>query len=132
MNWKLIFGLSLFGMAMAFATVFWIPVRIEMFIWPVILLLCAYIIAKNAPGKYFLHGFLVCILNCVWITTTHIMLSDTYLLSHPEELAHYLDHNENNKTSIRLAMLTMGPVSGIGTGLVLGLLSILAAKIFNK
>jgi hypothetical protein len=82
MNWKLIFGLSLFGLAMAVATVYCIPSNIEPILWLVIFLLCAYLIAKNAAGKYFLHGFLVSIVNCIWITGVHIMLSSTYLASH--------------------------------------------------
>ena len=40
MKWKLIFLLSLFGLAMAFATVFWIPSMIEPVFW---------LVKKNNP-----------------------------------------------------------------------------------
>ena len=70
MNWKLVFQLSLFGLAMALATVFWIPSRLEPFFWLVIFLLSASLIATRAPSRPFLHGLLLGIANCVWITAT--------------------------------------------------------------
>jgi Na+-transporting NADH:ubiquinone oxidoreductase subunit NqrB len=63
MNWKLIFALSLFGLAMGLATVFVIPTSVEPFFWLPIFMLCAFLIAKNAPGKPFLHGLMVGIVN---------------------------------------------------------------------
>jgi hypothetical protein len=50
MNWKLIFQLSLFGLAMGIATVFVIPSNIEPAFWLVIFLICAYLIAKQSPA----------------------------------------------------------------------------------
>ncbi len=47
MNWNLIFKLSLFGLAMGIATVYWIPSNIEPYFWLVIFIICAYAIAKN-------------------------------------------------------------------------------------
>ena len=57
MNWKLIFLLSLFGLAMAVGTVFVITSQIEPWCWLVIFIVCAWAIAAQAPGKFFLHGF---------------------------------------------------------------------------
>ena len=132
MNWKLIFGLSLFGLAMAIASVYWVPSNVEPWTWLVIFLLCAYLIAKNAPGKYFLHGFLVSLVNCIWITGAHIILSVPYLASHPQEAAQYAKMNEMGHLSVTQAMLIFGPVIGIISGLVLGLFAFIASKIFKK
>ena len=55
MNWKLIVLLSLFGLAMAIATVFVVPSNVEPLLWLVIFVACAWWIARGAPGKYFLH-----------------------------------------------------------------------------
>jgi hypothetical protein len=63
MNWRLVFGLSLFGLGMAIATVFLIPSNVEPFCWLAIFLICAYIIARQAPGKFFLHGLMVSIVS---------------------------------------------------------------------
>ncbi len=131
MNWKLIFGLSLFGLAMAFATVYWIPSNIEPFIWLPIFLVCAYLIAKNAPGKYFLHGLLVSLVNCVWITAVHIKLSSAYIANHPEEGKMYAEMFAKNGLSMHRAMLVFGPVIGIISGIVLGLFALAASKMLK-
>jgi hypothetical protein len=49
MDWKLILQLSLFGLAMAIATVFVIPPTVEPAFRLVIFLICAYAIAKAHP-----------------------------------------------------------------------------------
>lgn len=129
MKWSLIFGLSLFGLAMAFATVYVIPSNIEPFFWLIIFLICAYIIAKRCSSRYFLHGFLVSIVNSVWITTVHIVFYNTYIANHAQEAAMMA------KTSFgdpRIAMLITGPVIGIISGLILGLFAFIASRIIKN
>jgi hypothetical protein len=129
MNWKLIFTLSLFGLVMALATVSLIPSKIEPAFWLVIFLICAYFIAKRAPSKYFLHGFLVSIVNSVWITLAHIMNYDTYIANHAEEVKMSAEmHMETSRAS----MAMMGPLFGIVFGLILGLFSFIASKLVKK
>ena len=53
MDWKLIFGLSLFGLAMAIGTVFVIPSNVEPIFWLVIFLVCAFLIARMRPDRLF-------------------------------------------------------------------------------
>jgi hypothetical protein len=127
MNWKLILQLSLFGLAMAIATVFIILSKIEPFFWLAIFALCAYVIARQAPDRYFLHGFSVSIVNCVWLTAMHVIFFKAYLLHHPQEAAMIATMH-----SPRLMMLMAGPVIGIASGVVLGLFSIIASKIVRK
>jgi len=57
MNWKLIFQLSLFGLAMGIATVF-VP-----FFWLAIFIMCAYIIVRQVLSRHFVHGPMVSIVN---------------------------------------------------------------------
>lgn len=125
MNWKLIFGLSLFGLAMAIATVFVIPSNIEPIFWLVIFLICAYLIAKRHPAKAFLHGFCVSLVNSVWITSAHVILFDTYIAGHARE-AEMASHMP---FPARVMMLVTGPAIGIVSGLVLGFFSWVATKI---
>ena len=77
MNWKLIFGLSLFGFIMAFAINF-VPLNIELLCFLLLFIIYAYVIAKNVHGKYFLHGFVVSSLGCVWMTLTDLIFSSHY------------------------------------------------------
>ena len=129
MNWKLIVHLSLFGLGMAFATVFWIPTNIEPAFWLIIFIVCAYLIAKRSPGKLFLHGLVVSLVNCVWITTVHVLLYDTYMTNHPEMAT--MNATMPMPDHPRLMMILMGPVFGTLSGLVLGLFSFVAGKILK-
>lgn len=125
MNWKLIFLLSLFGLAMAVLTVSVIPMAVEPFCWLAIFIICAVIIAKNVPGNFFWHGFAVSMVNCVWIIVAHVFAYRTYMANHPQmkDMAEMpvVDHH-------RINMVIMGIVAGIASGLVLGLFSWVASR----
>ena len=116
---------------MAFATVSLIPEKTEPLFWLVIFIFCAYVVAKVCTEKYFANGFMVSIINCIWITGAHIICYSSYIAHHPAmaKMAH--DH-PFLPSHPRLAMLIMGPLFGIGFGLILGLFSFIASKIVTK
>ena len=87
MDGRLIVALSMFGLVMGIATVFVIPSSIEPICWLAIFVVSAYVIAKKAPGKLFLHGFVVSLVNCVWITSAHMVFAGSYLARHANEVA---------------------------------------------
>jgi len=126
MDWKLIVLLSGFGLMMAFATVFVIPSNIEPAYWLVIFLVCAYLIARRAPGRHFLHGLCVSLVNSVWITAAHVILFGQYMASHPQEAA--MMKSMPVPESPRLMMVLFGPIFGSIFGLILGLFAFLAGK----
>ncbi|HYJ38999.1 MAG TPA: hypothetical protein VEV87_10295 [Chitinophagaceae bacterium] len=130
MNWKLIFTLSLFGLVMAIASVFWIPENIEWIFWVVILLISAYVIARNAPGRYFLHGLMVCIVNSIWITIAHITFYTTYVANHPS----FLEMNARGPLAEhpKRMMAVFGPIVGVLSGIVLGLLALLFSRLVKR
>jgi hypothetical protein len=128
MNWKLILQLSLFGLAMAIGTVFVIPSNIEPLFWLVIFIVCAYVIAKKAPGRYFLHGLMTSIVNSIWITAAHVILFDTYVANHPREA----EMMTKLPISPKVMMLCTGPIIGVISGLVLGLFAVIARKIVAR
>jgi hypothetical protein len=130
MNWKVIFTLSLFGLGMAAATISLIPSNVEFWFWLGTFLVSAVIIARRCPGAYFSHGFLVAIVNCVWVTGAHVLFADTYLANHKAEAM--MMHNSPTGISVRAMMLVTGPVIGIISGLVLGLFSFVAAKVLKR
>jgi hypothetical protein len=124
MNAKLIVALSMYGLAMGLATIWFIPPGIEPILWLVIFIQCAWMIARYAPGKPFLHGFCVSLANCVWITSAHILFAGAYLANHAKEAA----MTQNTPLSPRLMMAITGPIVGVITGIVLGGLSWVATK----
>lgn len=127
-NWKIILQLSLFGLVMAFGTVSLIPQKVEPVFWLVIFIFCAIVIAKVCTSNYFLHGFLVSMVNSVWITFVHAIFLTTYLAHHPgmEKLPELVP------THPRYNMMIWGPVFGIMFGLILGLFALIAGKISQK
>lgn len=131
MNWKLDFQLSVFGLIMAFATISLIPEAIEPWFWLGIFLFCAYVIAKVCTGKYFLNGFCVSLVNCIWITGAHIIFYSSYIANHPSVYKMSQEH-PMFPNHPRLAMLVTGPFFGIASGLVLGLFAFIASKIVTK
>jgi len=132
MNWKIIFQLSIFGLIMAFATVQLIPERIEPVFWLFIFAFCAWVIAKVCPGKYFLHGFLVSMVNCIWITAVHVIFRMTYVAHHPQMASINTNMPASLLSHPRLTMVIMGPIFGAGFGVILGLFSFIASKIVKK
>lgn len=126
MNWKLIFQLSLFGLAMGIGTVFFIPSNIEPIFWLVLFLICAYVIARSCADKYFLHGFFLGLVNCVWVTSLHIIFFFQYFANHPREAAMM---ESMGSPRLRLMMALFGPVIGIISGVVIGLFGFVAGKI---
>jgi hypothetical protein len=132
MNWKLIFLLSLFGLAMGFATVSLIPTNLEPFCWLIIFIISAIAIAKYAPGRFFLHGFMVSIVNSVWITAAHCAMFYAYIASHPEYVQAINGLPPDLALHPRRMMVPIGIISGIIFGIVLGLVAWIAGKIMNR
>jgi hypothetical protein len=132
MNLKFILQLSAFGLIMALGTISLIPQQFEPVFWLVIFVFCAYVIAKAAPGKYFLHGFLVSLVNCVWIITVHTIFYDSYIANHPDVVL----MNEGAPAAVanhpRLVQAIFGILIGVISGVVLGLFSLIASKIVKK
>jgi hypothetical protein len=126
MNWKLIFLLSLFGLAMGIATVLLIPSNIEPAFWLVIFLVCAYFIAKRSPGKHFLHGLCLGLVNCFWVTGAHVLFFNTYLANHAREAV--MMSIAPLPVSPRLTMALFGTLFGLMSGIVLGLFAWVAGK----
>jgi len=130
MNWKLVAQLSLFGLAMALATVFVVPSNVEPMLWLPIFVICAYLIAKHAPGKHFLHGLMLGIANSVWITGAHVMLFDAYLAHHAREAE--MMKSMPMPLPPRLLMAIVGPCVGVVSGVVIGLFALVAAWLVRR
>jgi hypothetical protein len=129
-DWKLIFRLSLFGLAMGIATVFFIPSNIEPVFWLVIFTVCGYIFAKNLVARHFLHGLLLGLANSVWITASHILFLGRYIANHPREAA--MMASMPLPDSPRVMMALIGPMIGLASGLVLGLFALVAGKLVKR
>jgi len=130
MNWKLIFQLSIFGLIMAFGTISLISEKLEPLFWLVIFCFCAYVTTRVCNGKYFLHGFCVSLVNSIWITSAHVIFYANYVAHHAdmEKMAQSMPLANHP----RVLMIFMGPLFGVGFGLILGLFSWIASKIVTR
>jgi hypothetical protein len=125
MNWPLIFRLSLFGLAMGVGTVFFISSGIEPFLWIAIFLISASLIAWQCPHRRFLHGLIVGVANSVWITAAHIVFFAHYMGGHAREAAMMQSMQSMPLPHWpRLMMVVTGPVVGIMSGILIGVLAL--------
>jgi len=132
MNWKIIFQLSVFGLIMAIGTLSLIPEKFEPFFWLVIMLFSAWVIAKVCSGKYFLHGFLLGLANCFWLTLTDVLLYNTYIAHHADMATMNNSMPEAIIQHPRIGMIMVYLFIGIGSGLIIGLFSFIASKFVKK
>jgi hypothetical protein len=130
MDWKSIFQLSLFGLAMAIATVFVIPPNVEPVCWLVIFLICAYAIARQRPRGRFVHGLVLGLANSVWITAAHILFFDRYIAGHAQEAA--MLNSMPLANAPRLMMAITGPLVGLVSGIVIGLLALGVGELIKR
>ena len=126
MNWKLVLQLSLFGLAMAFATVFFVPSRVEPFLWLAIFIAVAYVIGASATPRPFLHGLAIGVVNSVWVTGAHLLFFNQYIANHAREAE--MMRSSPMASSPRLMMAITGPVIGVVSGVILGVFAVVAAK----
>ncbi len=133
MNWKLIFGLSLFGAAMALAGVFGLlSPKAEPWLWLGIFLIYAVVIARSVAKNHFLHGFWVNVLNGVWFGLIHAGLYQTYLQHNPEMIQQHEQLVNFHFASPLVMILLLGPVFGAVIGLVGGLFPWVAGRVMKR
>jgi hypothetical protein len=130
MNWRLILYLSLFGFVMAFATLLGLIQKSELPIWLFIYFCYSVIILRHTNGKYFLHSFITCILNGVYVAVIHAALFSTYLANNPEIQINYSEIPKF--LSPQIIILIFGPVIGACMGIIAGLIASIYALIVEK
>jgi len=124
MNWKLILTLSLFGLAMAILSLFGLGI-FEFLLWLAIFVLYAVIIARRAPGKYFLHGFGER-RKQYFGSAIHATFFSMYVKNNPQ-----MAQGTPPGMNPRIMMIVAGPVVGAVMGVVAGLFAFIASKIFK-
>jgi hypothetical protein len=133
MNWKLIFLLSLPGLALSFATVYIIPNNIAIYLWIAVYVFCAFVMAKKneATQKYSSKPYwsivFVGYLMSIWIGTVHYVFFDAYVSFQPKVLEQL-----KNSPEARWRLLVTNLVVGFFLSKILLILNFLAALILKK
>ena len=130
MNLNLIVRLSFFGFLMGAATVLGVSLFLAALLWLIIYSGSVIVIAKRCTDTYFLHGFMLSMLNIGWTTGFHVIFYQSYLASHHE--IDLLYSMLPFSSSPRLGMIVMAPVFGAFFGVMVGFFSFLVAKVIGK
>lgn len=127
MNWGLVLRLSPLGLAMGLGTLFATPASIEPACRLITSLLCAYFVARHCNDEWFLNGFVIGIVNSIWVTSVHILFFVQYMSGHDSETE--LVRAIPPPHFPRLMLVATGAAIGILTGILIGVLSSLAARL---
>jgi len=130
MNWKLIFSLSLVGILMALLDTFTSISKVEPILWLIIFIFYGIIIVRKAPGNYFLHAFLVSVVNGVWIGIIHAAFSSQYLASNPD--MQQMEAKMPMIGNLPMTMVVFGPIFGAVFGIINGIITWIISKVMTK
>ncbi len=130
MNVKLIFYLSLFGLIFGTGTLFFLPVRFEPIVWILYYFFASYWIAKSTEKRFFLHGFLTCLLCSAWVITIHLLFFSEYSDKHSGEMQFYQEFSILN--SPRIMVLIYGTLVALCSSLILGLFCIFMQRVIGN
>jgi hypothetical protein len=128
MSWKLILWLSMSGLAMAIGTTYVIPSKLAGPLFIAIFVVCAVMVARRAPGRFFLHGFLVGLMNWIWVSAAHVILIDAWRARHPVEAIAVPGLPPLVASVVDLMRRFDVPIPG-ASGLIIGSLSWVASRI---
>jgi hypothetical protein len=125
-----VLSLSLLGAGLGAASVFGlsgVPAAIG---WTLAAVICAGQIARRAPERAFLHGFLTGFIGSVLATLVQVALVPIYLERQPDIAAELATMATTLPPGVLI--LISAPFLGAVGGLVLGLLSYIAVKIETR
>jgi hypothetical protein len=127
MNVRLILMLSLLGLLVAAVSIAgYLQSGLETVATAAVAIACSLVLARQAPGKFFLHGFLTGLIAGALMTLTQAAFMGAYLAHNPKALETFRALPANMSPAIFVVILT--PISAGLTGCVTGLLTWLAAK----
>jgi uncharacterized membrane protein YvlD (DUF360 family) len=130
MNWKLIGALSGFGVLMGVASVLGFTKGLEGLLWLVIAGVCVWLVVGRVPGRWFLHGFYVGLVGGAVAPILQVLFFSTYMANNPDLATKFAEIPGGMEP--RMFFLVLTPGIALVSGLVLGLLCWLVAKLARK
>jgi uncharacterized membrane protein len=113
-------------------SIFTLAPTTEFFVWIGVTLVSAAVIGKYASGRWFLHGFILAIVNTFWITITQVLFFYTYIATHPEYIQMTQRLPEALAAHPKRLILYRSPVIAILSSVILGLFSWIAGRAMNR
>lgn len=127
MNIRLILMLSLFGLVAAVASILgYLQSGLETVVTAVIAIVCSLVLARQAPGKFFLHGLVTGFISGALMSLAQAAFMSTYLAHNPKAAETFKTLPANMTPAI--LVLVMTPLTAGLNGAVTGLLTWLAVR----
>jgi hypothetical protein len=131
MNWALILYLSLFGPVIGSLVVLGVfPRGGDRYVWLVVTIVCAVVIARRVPGRHLQHGAVVGFLSGATSTLVQGLFAATLASNNPWIVEEFAEMPEGFDLQFFIMMLV--PFIGVASAIILGLLSYLAARITRR
>ncbi len=122
MNWRLVISISLLGLLLAVATIYFAPSETELILWMLLFLVSAFLVARYVDENIFLHGLFTGIFIFVWITLADSFLFGKYYLNHRGEVEAI--SNLGMTSSVHSTLVILGPAAGLVVGSIIGVLAL--------
>lgn len=130
MNWKLILILAALGAVMGLASVFGLTKGIELYLWILIALAVAVIVARKMRQRQFLHGFWVGIIGGAASPLIQAAMWTTYINNNPELAREFAQVPA--AFDPRTFVLAASPLIAAFSGMVQGALAWTAGKMLGE
>ncbi len=130
MNWPLILMCSGSGILVGFAATFGWMEGFETWVWIVVMLAIALILALKADKKLFMHGFWVAVISTIIAGVIEFAFWDTYL-SNNAKLAEAAEQMPEG-WSIRSVTMFSLPFIAAMSGAIQGLLALVFGKLLRE
>lgn len=131
MNFRLVFMLSLTGVAVALATTTGLLHRgVETIVWLALCVVLSVLVALRAPSRPFVHGLFVGLLSAVLCQLVQAAMLDRYLANNPSAAEDWKRLPPG--MSPRVVLVVLSPVIGAIYGVVIGTLAWLIARFVRR
>jgi hypothetical protein len=127
MNWRLIFVLSLFSVIIGFASMLGLTKSYEWLMWLCVGIYSAFRFARITRDDLFLHGFYLGIFVGVFSAAIQAIFISTYLSNNPRMVEALNALPQSLHPAV--VVLIMGPIIGAVSGVVFGVLAVVAGKL---
>jgi hypothetical protein len=130
LNYRLIFLLSLGGLALAALTLFSVKSSVEQVIWALMFTAYGYPVLKYGRENYFFHGLYAGLLNMLWMALVHTIWLPVYLSHHIGQGPFFVSLAKSPYP--RLVVLLMELLKYSFTALVAGFFTYIMANSLKK
>jgi hypothetical protein len=130
MNWPLIFLLSGFGAIIGAGSLFGATHGITAYVWVIVWVFSAIMIARRTPTKFFLHGFVAGAFANLACTIIQQAFFSTYEQYNPDLTG--MQNQLPGGLSVQAVMLILAPFAAAISGSILGLFALLAHRLQTK